>query len=261
MENFWIMKNIFRKIEFHYTFLIIALGLVLTGHFSNLIVFTSLIIIHEFGHTITALLFKYKIKKIIIYPYGGLTKLETIVNTNINKDLLVVTSGVIIQSLFFLLIYLLYIDGIVREYVYNLYLLYHKSMLIFNLLPIIPLDGFKIVNLILSKYLNFNLTNNISVVISLLGLVIFIFSGLYEKNYSIIIIIGILMNNIYKFYEQIAFICNRFLLERYLYNFTYKNKVIIKNYNKMYKNKSHFFFHNGKIITEKNFLTYIFGKK
>ena len=38
-----------------------TLGLVLTGHFANLLIFTSLIIIHEFGHIITAAIYKYKI--------------------------------------------------------------------------------------------------------------------------------------------------------------------------------------------------------
>ena len=46
------MKNILNKIEFHYTYIIMAFGLVITGHFVNLIIFTSLIIIHEIGHII-----------------------------------------------------------------------------------------------------------------------------------------------------------------------------------------------------------------
>ena len=102
------MKNILTKIEFHYTYIIMALGLVLTGHFINLIVFTSLIIIHELGHYITSIIFKYKVDKIIIYPYGGVTKLNTIINTNITKDLLVAVSGIIFQTLYFIIIFFLY---------------------------------------------------------------------------------------------------------------------------------------------------------
>ena len=101
------MKNILSKIEFHYTFLIMALGLVLTGHFSNLIVFTSLIIAHEIGHFLVALFWGYKIDRIIIYPYGGLIKLNTFVNTNIYKDLLVAISGVIMQCIYFMIIFFL----------------------------------------------------------------------------------------------------------------------------------------------------------
>ena len=252
------MKSIFTKIEFHYSFLIIALGLVLTGHFVNLFIFTSLIIIHEMGHYIVSLLFKYKVDKIIIYPYGGITKLDTMINTYIYKDLIIAISGVLFQSIYFFIIYLLYCNGVVRGYIYDLFSLYHNSMIIFNLLPIIPLDGSKIINLILSKYCNFNLANKLTVVISLCTIVIFLYSGIFENNYSIILVIGILMQNIYKFYYDISYIYNRFLIERYLYDIRYKNKKVISDENKMYKNKSHLFIKNGKIILEKEFLSKFF---
>ena len=101
------MKNILNKVEFHYTFIIVAFGLVITGHFVNLIIFTSLIIIHEFGHIIMALLLSYKIDKVIIYPYGGFTKLNTKINTKIENDLLVAISGIIMQYIYFGIIFFL----------------------------------------------------------------------------------------------------------------------------------------------------------
>lgn len=254
------MKSILTKIEFHYSFLIIALGLVLTGHFSNLLVFTSLIIIHEFGHIIAALFYHYQIDKIIIYPYGGFTKINCMVNSDIWKDLVVALFGLIMQTLYFGVIYLLYSNGLIREYIYNLFLLYHKSMLIFNIFPIIPLDGFKILNLIFSKFLNFNLSNYLSIFISFIMIIIFLFSDIFVKNYSIVLILGIFFQNIYKFYKEISYVYNRFLLERYLYNISYKKKKIIDNENKMYKNKSHFFVKNGKMMSEKAFLATFFKK-
>ena len=261
MVNIWIMMNLFTKIEFHYSFLIMALGLVLTGHFSNLFIFTSLILIHEFGHYFMARIFGYKVEKIIIYPYGGLTKIDTLINTSIGNELIVSIFGIVTQCIYFFLIYILYINGIVREYIYNLFCLYHKSMLIFNLLPIIPLDGFKILNLLLSKFFCFNLSNNISVFLSLVSLVLFLYSGLFEKNYSIIFVIGILMQNIYRYYYNIKYIYNRFLIERYIYDIRFKKNRVIDNINKMYKNSSHFFVKNGSFIDEKLFLTDFFKKR
>ena len=255
------MKNILNKIEFHYTYIIMAFGLVITGHFINLIIFTSLIIIHELGHIIISKILSYKIDKVIIYPYGGFVKLNTRINTKIENDLLVAISGVVIQSIYFGIIFFLYRNGIVREYVYDLFFLYHKSMLIFNLLPIYPLDGAKIVNLILSKYFSFNIANYISIVISLITVVLFLYSDIYENNYSIILVIGVLMKNIYKFYKDISYIYNRFILERYLFKFNYKDKKVIKNINKMYKNREHLFNDKGKLINEKEYISTFFEKK
>lgn len=255
------MKNILNKIEFHYSYVIVAFGLVITGHFINLIIFTSLIIVHEIGHAITSRIMNYKIDKIIIYPYGGFTKLDTKINTRIENDLLVALSGVFMQSIYFGIIFFLYKNNIVREYTFNLFFLYHKSMIIFNLLPIYPLDGAKIVNLILSKFICFNTSNYISIVISFITIIIFLFSDYYEKNYSIILVVGVLMQNIYKFYKDISFIYNRFILERYLFNFKYNDKKIIKDKNKMYKNKLHIFNNNGKLIPEKDYISTFFEKK
>ena len=109
------MKNILTKVEFHYSFLIMALGLVLTGHFVNLLIFTSLILIHELGHVITSIIFNYKVDKIIIYPYGGLTKINTLVNTSIKKDLAVALSGILMQSIYFLIIYILYRNNVTLQ--------------------------------------------------------------------------------------------------------------------------------------------------
>ena len=237
-----------------------ALGLALTGHFSNLIVFTSIILIHEMGHVFVSRLFKYNVKKIVIYPYGGVTKLDTIINTSIYKDLLVAISGTLMQIIYFGFVCFLYSKGVIREYIYNLFFLYHKSMLIFNLLPIIPLDGFKIFNLITCKFVSFKLSNYISVVISFVTVIIFLFSDLYERNYSLILVIGILMQNIYRFYYDISYIYERFLLERYLYNIRFKDKKVVSNINRMYKNKSHFFVKNGKIMDEKMILSDFFIK-
>ena len=115
------MKNILNKVEFHYTFIVMIFGLVITGHFVNTIIFTSLIIVHEMGHVITFRLLKYDIDKIIIYPYGGLTKLNTKINTRIEDDLFGAISGIIMQCIYFGIIFFLYKNGIwIREYTYNL---------------------------------------------------------------------------------------------------------------------------------------------
>ena len=255
------MKIILSKIEFHYTFIIIALGFVLAGYFSNLIVFTSIIIIHELGHIITGLHFKYKLDKVIIYPYGGMTKFNTIINTNINKDILVAISGVIVQSIYFILITILYTKGYIREYIYNLFTIYNKSILLFNILPIIPLDGSKIINLILSKYLYYNLSNKLTIIISFITIIIILITRIYEYNYSFIIILGLLMKNIYDFYKNLEYIYNKFHLERYLYKITYPKKKIIKSKKKMYKNKSHYFYINNQLLKEDDYLRSIYSKR
>lgn len=247
-------------VEFHRTYFVMALGFVLTGHYLNLIIFTSLIIIHELGHYLVAILNNFNVEKIIIYPYGGLTKISDMLNRDICEELLIATSGIITQYLFFLFVLTLYKNSIIREYTYNLYNLYNNQMIFFNLLPIYPLDGGKILNLILYKYFSYNKANILTIIISITIIFIIVLSSIYTNSYSNIMIMILLFTYIYKFYINRKYLYRRFLLERYLYNIEYPKIKIINNINNMYKNKTHLINTNNTYIKEKKYLSTLFKK-
>ena len=91
-------------IEFHYTYLFIALSFIITGHVKDLLVFTSIIIFHELGHYLMAKINKVKVKKITIYPFGGITTLDTLINININRELLIAMGGILFQTIYMIII-------------------------------------------------------------------------------------------------------------------------------------------------------------
>ncbi len=249
------------KIKFHYTYILIAFGFIITGYFSNLLIFTSIIIIHEFGHYLIAKLNNLNPEEITIYPFGGITKINSLVNTLIKKELMVALAGIIFQTLYYYLIVILYNNHLIRDYIFNLFKEYHYHILIFNILPIYPLDGSKVLNLILDKIFPYKLTHKISVIISFIVLIILIFVNYYNFNYTTILIISVIITNIVKYYQNINYLFNKFLLERYLYNFNfYKPKKITKIDN-MYKEKYHIIKENTEYFTEKELLKRRFKKK
>ena len=247
------------KIEFHYTYIIIAISFILTGYFSNLIVFTSIILFHEFGHYIIAKITNLNPIKIIIYPYGGITKLDNLINTKISKELMVALSGIIFQSLYYLIIIIAYKHNLIREYIFNLFKTYHYSILLFNILPIHPLDGSKILNLILSIYIPYKITQKINIITSIITIILIL--NYYKYNYTFIIIITIIIDNIIKYYKNLNYYFNRFLLERYLYKLPLKKTKKITKINHMYKEKYHIIKENNHYLTEKQVLYHIFKSK
>ena len=249
------------KIEFHRTYLIMALGFVLTGYYLNLIIFTSLILVHEMGHYLMAKINHFHVTKIVIYPYGGMTKIEDMINRDISEELLIATSGVIMQYLFYLCIGYCYNKGIIREYTYNLYTLYNNQMIFFNLLPIYPLDGSKILNLILDKYFPYNKANILTIIISLIMILTIIISNIYKHSYSKIMVMGLLLTYLYQFYQKRKYLYHKFLIERYLYSIEYPKIKVIKDINNMYKNKSHLILKNNHYQKEQEVLSILFQKK
>ena len=238
-----------------------ALGFVLTGYYLNLIIFTSLILVHEMGHYVVAMINGFKVEKIIIYPYGGMTKISDMINRDICEELLVATSGIIAQYLFYMVIVFLYREGIVREYVYNLYGLYNNQMIFFNMMPIYPLDGSKIFSLIMDKYFPYYRANIITMIVSLLCIVVIILASVYSNSYSNVMVMGLLFTYLYKFYKNRKYIYNRFLLERYLYKIEYPNIKIISSIGNMFKNKSHIIKFKNTYMEEKELLSNLFNKK
>ena len=137
------------KIKFHYTYYILVLSFLLTGQFINLLIFTSLIVIHELGHYLSSKIFNIEVKNITIYPYGGITKLNSVIDIDLTKELIISISGIIMQTIYYFIIYILYKNNIIRPYVFELFNKYHYSIVLFNLIPIYPLDGGRIIKGIL----------------------------------------------------------------------------------------------------------------
>lgn len=164
------MKNTLIKIDFS-TYLFILFSLI-AGYIKYTIIIFLIVLVHEFGHVLITHLFKYKILKVNIYPFGGYTIINKDINSSIKKDLLIALGGVLMQLLIFLFTYLF--KNFINTNTYRLINDYNKLILVFNLLPIIPLDGFKIINLMLNKYFSFQKSYYFSFLIGFCSYIFFL---------------------------------------------------------------------------------------
>ena len=253
------MKNILNKFHISiYTYLFIFLCFI-SGYIKNILIIFFICIIHEFGHLIFISLFKYKIKRIEILPFGGYTRVDKLLNSSINKDLIISIGGILMQLLLFIGLY--YVKSYLNTYTYNLFIYYNKILIIFNLLPIIPLDGSKIINLLLDKYLSFRLSYLSNLYISIIFLILFLMFN-YIYNYDNYFIIIFLFYSIITYYKNYKYIINRFLLERYLYNNNYsKIEYHTKDIKDLKKDTYHYFDYHNTFISEKQKLRDLFDNK
>ncbi len=218
-----------------------------------------IIIIHEFGHVIIAYLLNWNIQKITIYPFGGYTLFDEKINKPQREELLVLLSGPILQILLYLLVLFLYNNNYINIYIFNTFYSYHYTILFFNLLPIHPLDGSKILNIILNNITSFKKSHIITIYVSYIFLIFIIF---FFNKLNVLLLIFILLFHIIKEHKNHIFIFYKFLLERYLYSIKYKTVNIIKGNNifNMKKNKRNVFVVDNKYIDEKDILSKIYNK-
>lgn len=252
MINILIIKNFFKKIFISkYTYIIVFLAL-FTGLIKDLIGLTILVLFHEFGHYFISYLFKYKIDKIYLYPFGGIIKYDEVIDKPLYQELLITIAGPINQLLIYLLIFILHKNNLITNYFFNVIKNYNYSILIFNLLPIIPLDGSKLINILLNKLFNFRLSYNLLEIISLITLLL-----LFKYNHNYLIIV-FLLYEIYIYIKNKYIIFNRFILEKYLYKNSYKRYSYINDISKLKRNKKHLIKYKNIYLSEKTYLNNIY---
>lgn len=128
---------------------------------------------------------------------------------------------------------------------------YSLVILGFNLLPIFPLDGAKLVNIILNKITSFKTSHLLGIYISVFTISILLIK--VKLSLLFILIIIFIALKVYHEYKNHNNLFNLFLLERYNYHMRFKKSKIIKgeNLKKMKRDYNHIFYKNGKYITEK----------
>lgn len=217
-----------------------------------------IIIVHELGHLLGANFFKWNLDKIAIYPFGGCVKFDEKINRPMKEELLILLSGPVMQIIFFLLIFLFYQEGLITYRNYSIFKNYHYILLIFNLLPIYPLDGGRIFNLILNYFLPFKKGN---IIVILFSIIFIIITMVFYQNLNFTLMGFLLFVELVLYFKRQNYIYNKMLLERYMNSFKFDKLKIIKNKNSMYKDRRHIILYNDKYITEKDYLNKRFKVK
>ncbi len=210
----------------------------------------SIVFVHELGHITMALIFNWNIKKINIYPFGGYTIFDENINKPILEEFLVFMGGILFQIIFYI-IFSLFVDS--NTYINILFNSYNFTILIFNMLPIIPLDGSKILNILINFIFPFKKSHLIIIYISYILILLII---LLYKDINMLIISILLLFLLIKEHKNHIYLYNSFLLGRYFNKIRYKkNNIIIGD--KIEKIKKYFnniFVKDNKYIDEKEII-------
>ena len=240
-----ITKNIFK---IHVLYYVVALVSFLTGNFKNFIIFSAIIIVHETGHIVGAWIFKWKIDKVILLPFGGITIFKENIDKSLKQELIITLLGPLFQILF----YLIFKDNATFNH-------YNMAILLFNLLPIYPLDGSKILNIFFNELVSFKKSHILTIVVSEITLFFLLFKT--RINLLLLLILFFLIVEIIKEFVKHKYYFNRFLLERYLYNYNYKKRKTITKLTQMKKQTKHLFKIGNIYHSEKEVIKKLFDKR
>lgn len=200
------------KFKLHYSLLGLLIVFIFSGLYVEFLIFFLVIILHELGHLFVIVLFKQKLITFNLTIVGAILDVEY-KDLKIYQEALISIAGVLVNGL--ILIFTKYLGNL---YYQDILIKYNLLLIIFNLLPIYPLDGFHLLEALFriknDPFFEQKLLKKISIITLITT---FLFAIIYLKTLSILIVFAFLIyHNLVLYLYHTQFVLKKFM-QRYKY--------------------------------------------
>lgn len=194
-------------------------GSVLTGYLAELLTLFGVVLIHELGHVAAAKSFGWRVTEVRLLPFGGVAVTDEASNVPAREELIVALCGPL-QNLWMAGFALLMEQSGLGDPEWWIYFLQANVMIgIFNLLPVLPLDGGKVMHALLSYAVSYHRALTVCTWISLFLSIMVITASLVRISgggiHANLLVIGLFLfyTNWYG-YKHFSYQFLRFLVSR-----------------------------------------------
>lgn len=239
-----------KKLEIHFSFYLFFISLLFTSQNYYVFLVFLFLLLHEIMHIIVIMYFKIEINKIVLMPLGATIDCK-IENRSLNEELWIYLAGILMNLI--IAIFLVFFNVKWEIQFLNL------SLMAFNLLPIYPLDGYRVFTTIYAYFSPYKKVLFYPLLFSMSLIMVLLIINLQIKSYNI----GVML--FYLFFQNIVALKNKkyrheeFLMQKYLHpNHYLKNKEIqpesMDVCESFFRGKNNYVDLNKRIIKEKKLL-------
>ncbi|MEP6756413.1 MAG: site-2 protease family protein [Chthonomonadales bacterium] len=191
-------------LRLHFTFLLLLAYFALMGsgpgRWQTLILMAMLftcVVLHELGHSVVAQRFGINVSEIVLYPIGGVARLEKLPKPK--AEFWIALAGPAVNVVICAILYVFFLPGKLGSTLLNLnqlgygswpkLLFQWNSMLIFfNMIPAFPMDGGRVLRAVLAMKMPEYRATQIAATIGQALAFVFAFCGLYFQAYTLLFI-------------------------------------------------------------------------
>jgi stage IV sporulation protein FB len=208
------------RFRLHPLFVLLMLLSVMTGRWLEIVTLFAIVLFHELGHLAMALRFGWRIRELKLLPFGGVLEVEEAGTVPAREEALVAIAGPL-QNVFLAGCGALagwagwveagWADDFIRA---------NAFIALFNLLPILPLDGGKLLQSWMSSRIPYHRTLIWSTRISLLFSAATVLAALYPLLYGDLLQLNVLLIGTFlcasnwTYRRNVPFVFLRFLVHR-----------------------------------------------
>lgn len=232
---------------------VFILPIIFSLHMQKTMLFIFVLLsLHESMHIMCAYFLGYQTVEVCIYPFGFSARIKDFEYKNSIYEILITLSGLSVHIIMYFFLYLIYMIGWVSFSFMEYLNVINIQILCFNLIPIYPLDGGRIIRNILEILFVYKKAKLFSLIFSFILLGYYMMIGLLNSLSGVIICIFFL------FQLFLAIIQYRSsILEFYLYRYIHGpfGKVKVHDKQDIYKNKTNVIIEKSRLLNECDFLS------
>ncbi len=193
---------------------------VLTGRFAEVATLFVIVLLHELGHLLAALRFGWNVREVKLLPFGGVLEVEDAGSVPAKEEALVALAGPLQNGILAGLAWLLGQAGLLDPIWTGDFISANAMIALFNLLPILPLDGGRMLQAGVSLHVPYHRTLLWSARISLLLSVSVVCAALYPLlaggllHLNLLVIGLFLCASNWTYLRNVPFVFLRFLVHR-----------------------------------------------
>lgn len=191
-----------------------------TGRFVEIITLFAIVLWHELGHVVAALRFGWTVKEVKLLPFGGVVEVEGAGALPVREEMWVAIAGPVQNAILAAIAYGLGQIGWIDTGWSDDFVRANVLIGLFNLLPVLPLDGGRMLQAWISLQLPFHRTLIWSAKISLVFSVLVVFVSLYPLWNGGLLHLNLLAVGIFltasnwTYLRNVPFLFLRFLVHR-----------------------------------------------
>ena len=195
-------------IELHLTFIILMIGVLILSYpqlypFALVLFLFIFVVLHELAHSVVARHYKIQVRKIVLYPIGGVSEIEEI-SENPRIEWRVSIAGPLAS--FAIGSFLIALDRVlllevpktsigsplstVGSFALDLGLL-NLLLGAFNLIPAFPMDGGRVFRAFLAEHMNFSDATKYAAFLGRLFGILMVLFGFIFPSYFLLIVVGV----------------------------------------------------------------------
>lgn len=228
-------------------------------HIGKVIFYIFLVLsIHEMAHIACATFFHYPIQQVRIYPFGIAAQIGYIGFGNIIQEVCMIASGPLMHMLFPFLFRSLYTMGYISSSFLDYLYMMNASILIFNLLPLYPLDGGRLLQAFFHSFLPFKRAQQATYVISIVCVCWLLYFRVLQGVGGCLVLL-LFVFEIGIAWKDIGFQQLQFYYYRYMHKVNYP--IIMNQHHDLYRGRYNIMRVNKGWIEEEKWLAKYFNNK